>query len=106
MSYQTGYTSEQIGKILRRANGIVTGTVSAEAVTNGHVNINLENVSGNPGDDLRAFASVRRNDYGSGGAVIPIISYTLTPTGDSLTIHLYGEGVKAGSTYTVDYLLI
>lgn len=104
MAFQSEFTGEQMEEIFRKAAGMTVGSAVAAASSNGHGNVIVENASGGNGNPLRAFVSVRRSDYGSSGAIIPIASYA--PQNDSLSIHIYGDGVRSGGSYTVDYLLI
>lgn len=105
MAYNSKYTGEQVEQAIDKALGMYSGTVTAASSSDGHTEIAVENVAPGSGN-VRAFASVKRNDYGTAGVIIPIISYTVTPTGDIMRIHLYGDGVKKGGSYEVDYLLI
>lgn len=105
MAYNSKYTGEQVEQAVDNALRMYSGTVTVPAQSDGHAQLDVENAAPNNGN-MRSFANVHRIDYGSGGVIIPIISYTTTPSGDVMRIHLYGDGVKKGVSYEVDYLLI
>lgn len=105
MGFNSKYSGSQVEKSIETALGICAGTVTLTAASDGHANVELENVA--PGNGkMCSFASVKRSDYGTSGQITPIISHDVTPTGDVVRIHLFGNGVHKGAAYTVDYMLV
>ncbi len=104
MAYNSKHSGNQIDSGVETALGIITGSTTIKSTSDGHANTLVE--SGKVESDMMCLCMVKRSDYGSGGVIIPISSYMPTTGGGGMTIHLYGDGVKRGKSYTVDYMIL
>ncbi len=104
MGFNSGLEGEQILAALQRIMNVRTGRVTVAATAEGHAHYQCYDATGTLNIPRKAFASVKRYDYGAGGNINANIGYE--PQVDFLVIHLYGDGVKAGESYEVEYLLI
>lgn len=106
MSFQSEFTGEQMEKVFRRITNMAVGTATClpSNAFDGFCLFHVENASGQTGINYKAFVNIHIDGYGTEQQISASAGYS--PTVDRLSIKLYGSGVKAGESYTVDYILI
>lgn len=105
MSYQSEFTGDQIDTAVRRVTGMVTGTVQITAAINGQASVVIDH----PAPDLtnpKMFAMARTTTAAVSVGLVDVVAAVMVTVQGKLQLLVHGDAVRAGETYTVDYLLI
>lgn len=103
MAYQSEFEGKQMEAAFHRVTNMVTGTAEITASINGHGYAFVRNVPFG-GASPKVFASVRGLD--SNIASFADVSPQYNAEDNLLLLNLFGDGIKGGERYAVDYLLV
>lgn len=103
MAYQSAYEGDQMEAVFKRVTDMLTGTVEITASITGHGYAFVNNLPFG-GANPKVFASVRglEGDIRGVAGVAP----TYNAADNVLLLQLFGDGIRGGEKYAVDYLIV